>query len=358
MEKLYDLILTGIQGLSNTQNDTAKFSAYLRSLQPKVRELRKGYGNNHVTVDYSNPETQAAYLITYYPVYAEMTYNVFNRSCNILSQEKIGKVKFSLRGHQEGNADFRSTIRIPQIITTNLLNGSDGLMPRRNIKCNFLSTYKLYTEELELVALATHQQDDWQENYILIQKRIQSLEENNRMIKESLKTLQNYFEQKNLEFFQESQSTIENINNQMISLQLITESFDINLKESNKAIQNNVNKKLANLQISVEEKVNTLSQDQKKYDILTTDSKIKNLENLFNILEQDYKRLIFDCDHIKFLTQQLEKRINEVDRSLHISVQEERNNIKNQIKVFRTAIIFSSIISFMSLLIVVFSLIK
>ena len=44
--------------------------------------------------------------------------------------------------------DFRSAIAIPAIITKNLLTGTHLLIPRTQIKCNFISVYKTYNNEL------------------------------------------------------------------------------------------------------------------------------------------------------------------------------------------------------------------
>jgi hypothetical protein len=67
LDNLYGLI---IENLTN-QND---IQSYLQSLQPDVKRLRSRFHTNHVRVDYSNYNTQAAYLLAYYPHYVEMTY--------------------------------------------------------------------------------------------------------------------------------------------------------------------------------------------------------------------------------------------------------------------------------------------
>ena len=44
--------------------------------------------------------------------------------------------------------DFRTAIAIPAIITKNLLTGTHLLIPRTQIKCNFISVYKTYNNEI------------------------------------------------------------------------------------------------------------------------------------------------------------------------------------------------------------------
>ncbi|MBE9011588.1 hypothetical protein IQ250_15370 [Pseudanabaenaceae cyanobacterium LEGE 13415] len=74
MNHLYTDILDSLRQLSQTQNDELGFKQYLRSLQPSVKRLRKAYADRQIVVDYSSSEIQAAYLIAYYPHYAEMTF--------------------------------------------------------------------------------------------------------------------------------------------------------------------------------------------------------------------------------------------------------------------------------------------
>jgi hypothetical protein len=58
-------------------NQVGDIKLYLQGLQPYVKRLRQSYCSDFVSVDYSNPNVQAAYLLAYYPQYAEMTYQVF-----------------------------------------------------------------------------------------------------------------------------------------------------------------------------------------------------------------------------------------------------------------------------------------
>lgn len=67
---MYSNILAAIQHIEKIDNP----EQYLQSLQPYVRQLRNSYCSSTVTVNYSDFNTQAAYLLAYYPQYAEMTY--------------------------------------------------------------------------------------------------------------------------------------------------------------------------------------------------------------------------------------------------------------------------------------------
>lgn len=49
---------------------------YLQGLQPYVKSLRQSYRLRYVSVDYSGSNVQAAYLLAYYPQYAEITHKV------------------------------------------------------------------------------------------------------------------------------------------------------------------------------------------------------------------------------------------------------------------------------------------
>ncbi len=79
MKDLYQFILNGLRVLSKTQNNERDFIQYLQSLQNEVKNLRQSYRTNSVSVDYSRSEVQAAYLITYYPQYAEMTRHILEK---------------------------------------------------------------------------------------------------------------------------------------------------------------------------------------------------------------------------------------------------------------------------------------
>jgi hypothetical protein len=79
MDELYKYILEGLRDLSQTKQTENEFIAYLQSLQVEVKNLRQSYRNNSVSVNYSRVEVQAAYLITYYPQYAEMTRRILEQ---------------------------------------------------------------------------------------------------------------------------------------------------------------------------------------------------------------------------------------------------------------------------------------
>ena len=79
MDELYKYILDGLRDLIQTKQTENEFIAYLQSLQVEVKNLRQFYRNNSVSVNYSRVEVQAAYLITYYPQYAEMTRHILEQ---------------------------------------------------------------------------------------------------------------------------------------------------------------------------------------------------------------------------------------------------------------------------------------
>lgn len=69
---MYTHILDGLTNFHQINN----LDLYLQGLQPHVKHLRQNYRSDNVTVDYSDPSVQAAYLLAYYPQYTEMTYEV------------------------------------------------------------------------------------------------------------------------------------------------------------------------------------------------------------------------------------------------------------------------------------------
>ncbi len=79
MDELYKYILDGLRDLNQTKQTENEFIAYLQSLQIEVKNLRQSYRNNSVSVNYSRVEVQSAYLITYYPQYAEMTRRILEQ---------------------------------------------------------------------------------------------------------------------------------------------------------------------------------------------------------------------------------------------------------------------------------------
>ncbi|ANV88926.1 hypothetical protein [Picosynechococcus sp. PCC 7117] len=76
---IYDEILEAIRYsprfFDNCQ--TEKFEEYLSSLQDNLINLRKSYKKDWVQADYRDIKTQAAYLLAYYPQYAEICSDIF-----------------------------------------------------------------------------------------------------------------------------------------------------------------------------------------------------------------------------------------------------------------------------------------
>jgi hypothetical protein len=68
---MYDLILTALYQLNNVNTDAEK-ARYLQSLQPATLELFRAYQSSFVNVDYREPNTQAAYMIRYFPQYSQI----------------------------------------------------------------------------------------------------------------------------------------------------------------------------------------------------------------------------------------------------------------------------------------------
>ncbi|MBP0030801.1 hypothetical protein [Roseofilum sp. Guam] len=78
---LYKYILEGLEkniNFYNPQNHET-FEKYLQSLQKPAEQLWESYRSDRVKVNYSDPSTQAAYLIRYYPHYVQMTYEILQQ---------------------------------------------------------------------------------------------------------------------------------------------------------------------------------------------------------------------------------------------------------------------------------------
>ncbi|MCU0549469.1 MAG: hypothetical protein MUC48_08995 [Leptolyngbya sp. Prado105] len=69
---MYRSILRAIEQQEQIQD----VEHYLQSLKPYVINLRRGFRNSLIRVDYSDFKVQAAYLLAYYPLYSEVTYRV------------------------------------------------------------------------------------------------------------------------------------------------------------------------------------------------------------------------------------------------------------------------------------------
>jgi phage pi2 protein 07 len=93
LSKLYELILEGLYSDKNIVSEEEK-EIFLQNLQFDVKKLRNSYKNSCVEANYKEKSTQAAYLLAYYPQYAEMTYSILEKhNFNKISLEhKVLKV--------------------------------------------------------------------------------------------------------------------------------------------------------------------------------------------------------------------------------------------------------------------------
>lgn len=66
--------LSSLHGLSSEQ----ELSGFLRGLKPTVRFLWEAYQSSVVNISYTKPTIQAAYMLRYFPQYAEVTRVVLN----------------------------------------------------------------------------------------------------------------------------------------------------------------------------------------------------------------------------------------------------------------------------------------
>ncbi|MBD2530027.1 hypothetical protein H6G97_10785 [Nostoc flagelliforme FACHB-838] len=76
MDDIYNRIIAGICDRNRISSEVS-LRQYLRHLQPHALKLWQSYRNDNVTVDYTDFDTQAAYLLRYYPLYAAMTRQIF-----------------------------------------------------------------------------------------------------------------------------------------------------------------------------------------------------------------------------------------------------------------------------------------
>jgi hypothetical protein len=75
---MHDIILKGLSsrhGLSSEQ----ELSNFLRGSRPTVRFLRQAYRSNVVNISYRKQTVQAAYMLRYFPYYAEVTRFVLDK---------------------------------------------------------------------------------------------------------------------------------------------------------------------------------------------------------------------------------------------------------------------------------------
>ncbi|NJP09045.1 MAG: hypothetical protein HC866_05780 [Leptolyngbyaceae cyanobacterium RU_5_1] len=78
MEDIYRCVLEGLCNANDMNSNQSALHCYLQSLKLYVIQLRQSYRKSLVEVDYTASRIQAAYLLTYYPQYAEMTLNILN----------------------------------------------------------------------------------------------------------------------------------------------------------------------------------------------------------------------------------------------------------------------------------------
>jgi hypothetical protein len=74
---IYELILEGIRKYKGL--DDRNLQDYLKNLQPEVRKLRSAFRTSLISVNWSSSATQIAYLLAYYPKYHEMTYQILKQ---------------------------------------------------------------------------------------------------------------------------------------------------------------------------------------------------------------------------------------------------------------------------------------
>jgi len=74
MADIYDIIVQGIKEQEGLSDEGLK--ARLQQLQPSVKALRNAYRTYPVRVQYEKTDTQAAYLLTYFPHYYQLIYKV------------------------------------------------------------------------------------------------------------------------------------------------------------------------------------------------------------------------------------------------------------------------------------------
>ena len=75
---MYSDILTALYHLNNIDSEQQK-KEYLQSLQEPARALWLRYQNQFVSVDYTDHSTQAAYMLRYFPQYAQIVDIVLNK---------------------------------------------------------------------------------------------------------------------------------------------------------------------------------------------------------------------------------------------------------------------------------------
>jgi hypothetical protein len=69
---MHDIILKGLSSLHGLSSEQ-ELSCFLRELKPTARCLWKAYQSNVANVSYRKQTIQAAYMLRYFPHYAEVT---------------------------------------------------------------------------------------------------------------------------------------------------------------------------------------------------------------------------------------------------------------------------------------------
>ena len=129
MEKLYNYILSGLANyVMMGEISSPEFTHYLRSLEPHLKRLREFYRNKNQWELFPNfHEVQAAYMISYYPQYVEMTEEIL---VNLREQGFLNK--------------FDEKIKSNLLETTGSLNvcivGFSGI-PEVVALCRYIETY-------------------------------------------------------------------------------------------------------------------------------------------------------------------------------------------------------------------------
>jgi molecular chaperone DnaK (HSP70) len=103
MRDIYTVLLEGIQKVEDV--DSNSLPARLQELKPFVRQLRHAYMRPPVTVDYSNQQIQAAYLIAYFPHYYQLIYSILLEDRQDLFSD-LKKIKIAYFGGGPGPEIF------------------------------------------------------------------------------------------------------------------------------------------------------------------------------------------------------------------------------------------------------------
>jgi hypothetical protein len=75
---MHDRILKGLSSLHSLSSEQ-ELSSFLRGLKPTARFLWQAYQSSVVKIAYTKPTIQAAYMLRYFPHYAEVTRVVLDK---------------------------------------------------------------------------------------------------------------------------------------------------------------------------------------------------------------------------------------------------------------------------------------